>query len=212
MMLIFLTDCVGKHGFTRDVPAYARHGADFSFSRSTDAGRQTIEMKIGGSIPYLDCKIDCLQYTETVETVYQAIYGVNPTDATTLYFNVGAFDGNFHNSIPFRTAAEIKDIFVKLATRALPVLEITKTKSGLNDVLNGHRVFPVTSSITHPNFPRTLKDSFRQHTLRPLITAWLLKDPMFETLCGEFRLLDNKRPGLTVQDVDDLVHRLKHEH
>jgi len=182
----FLRESVVKHGFQLDRTI---DRADVGFARSTPAGRQTIEMTLNGAVPELECTIYCIQRNDDVESVYDAVFGPATPPRATFAFTVGAFTGHSYVGIPFKTAAEIKAIFALLEEKALPLMEVSASMSGLNDLMNRPDRSPLTYPSRHPLAPESLAQRFRLDSPRPLIVAWMVGDPDFDRWVDEYRAL-----------------------
>lgn len=116
-MATFLREAVTTHGFEHD-PANDR--ADVTFTRSTPAGRQTIDLKIEGALPRLECAIYCMQRNETVESINDAALGPRAASPDTFAFNVGSFVGVFNHGLPFAGKKEIEAIFALVESKPCP--------------------------------------------------------------------------------------------
>jgi hypothetical protein len=198
-MATFLRESAEKFGFRHD-PSNRR--VDVAFVRSTPAGVQTIDLRLDGSLPLLKCSIYCRQRNEEVEAIHAAAVGASESTPHTFAFNAGIFKGFFHTGMPFESVKEIKEIFALLEERAIPVLQQSASLSGMNGVLNDAQRHPLEYELGHPSDPPTLADYFHADSLRPLIMAWLTREPRFDSLVDEYRGLIARWRRLDAANLD----------
>jgi hypothetical protein len=91
--------------------------------------------------------------------------------------------------IPFKTAAEIKAIFALLEEKALPLMEVSASMSGLNDLMNRPDRSPLTYPSRHPLAPESLAQRFAPRQPSSIDRGWMVGDPDFDRWVDEYRAL-----------------------
>ena len=188
------------------------------FSRSIDDGWQRVIVAVNDAdadSEYFKCFVGAGVRRESVETIFTRVFGDGIRRAETFFFSPASFLRDRADDFAATSERLISELPVLVERLAMPVLDLARTLSGLDVVMNDPSRFPFAHS-PHPLSPQTLADTFvncgRQSCLKTLIVSWLAKSPNFENRVAGLRAFVKTRVDVSEGDLDRLVAYLRSAH
>jgi hypothetical protein len=204
-----LRDRLAPHGF---VPRMIGTGWDAAFVRPTRDGYQSVQMRITGSSPDLKCLLHCGHRSDEVEALFEQIFGRELVTRETFWFHPTAFVGKTLGSLPVENSGHIRALLDVVDRYALPVLDLAQQPGGLDQVMNEPQRFPFAFAGLHPLAPQNLAEEYISHgrnlCLKPLLVAWLARNPAFEDRVAALRRFVQGRADVSERDIDRVVDHL----
>lgn len=205
-----LRERLAPHGF---VPRMIGTGWDAGFVRPTLDGYQSVQMRVTGSGPDFKCMLRCGHRSDEVEAIFEEIFGNEIRIPETFWFHPTAFVGAKSGSVPIENSGEIRALLDLFDRHALPVLELARQPGGLDQVMNQPQLFPFDYPGLHPLASQNLADEYvsygRNLSLKPLIVAWLARNPAFEDRLAALRTFVQGRADVSEADIARVVDHLR---
>lgn len=205
-----LRERLAPHGF---VPRMIGTGWDAGFVRPTLDGYQSVQMRVTGSGPDFKCMLRCGHRSDEVETIFEQIFGNEVRIPETFWFHPTAFVGAKSGSVPIENSGEIRALLDLFDRHALPVLELARQPGGLDQVMNEPQRFPFDYPGLHPLASQNLADEYvsygRNLSLKPLIVAWLARNPAFKNRVADLRKFVEQRVDVSQKDLARVVDHLR---
>ncbi|MGJ7558876.1 hypothetical protein ACSFBI_33410 [Variovorax sp. RB3P1] len=167
------------HGFVLEkLPAKSQ--LDAKYARSTEAGTQLITMSSRFVLSAPECAIGIDIRNDAITEILTAIFPERASDLFVIgrvSFNAAIFEGIFNGGVSIESEHDVHRILKMVEQQALPILDMTRTSAGINQVLNDTALFPLTAK--HPREPKSLAEYCRNSGFSALISAWLNGNSQF---------------------------------
>lgn len=201
---------LAPHGF---IPRMMGTGWDAVFVRPTQDGYQCVQMRIMGDSPGFKCMLRCGHRSDHVEALFEQIFGSELRIPQTFWFHPTVFVGADTGSLPIENTGEIRALLDVFERHSMAVLDLAREPGGLDKVMNEPQRFPFSYTDLHPLAPQNLADEYisygRDLCLKPLIVAWLARNPGFEDRVAVLRKFVQGRADVSESDIARVVNHLR---
>jgi len=189
------------------------------FSRSIDDGWQRIIVGVNDAdadSEYFKCGVRVCIGNRSVETIFTKVFGDGIRWIDTFFFNPAILERTqthqHASQFPITNKSQVQALPALVEGLTMPVLDLANDLAGLDELMNVPSRFPV-GYVPHPLAPKNLADEFvshgRQSCLKPLIVAWLHRNPNFDNRVADLREFVKKRVDVSEADLERLVTYLR---
>lgn len=211
MMVLFLKETLEPFGFVVDKPPTWAIAA--VFTRRLPDGYQQVNLQVDGWAPEYESVIYCKHRSNRVEAPFEAVFsGQYGESEWTLWFSLGDFEGKY-NRLAAKGSADIRRWMSVLRDRALPVLDMAQTLQGLDQVMNTADLIPFPPDPHRPQIRQSMDRHVKRKGLKavfkPLIVAWMVKNPRLDAMVAEWREIIRPRVDAHDADLDRLLAYLR---